>query len=508
MNLFQLLESSAQRYPCRGAVYVGKDRLHTFAELRLRALCLASAFKERTQPGDRIAIVAANCPEYIEVMFAAWAAGLVIVPLNCKLHLLEMIRIIEDAQPALTVCSRNVSRSLATAIDNKNLVIIASERYSTLLEAVPAVPVEVSPSDLAWLFFTSGTTGRSKGAMLTHRNLQAMTIAHLADFENLSVDDSIIHGAPMSHGSGLYILPYIARGARQVVPASGGYDPLEFLGLCDCHPGCGAFLAPTMLKRLRVGLQSCGQRPHNLRNIVYGGGPMYLGELKLALDVFGPIFCQLYGQGEAPMTITGLCRADHATGSDDVLASVGWPRSGTEVRVIGADGQTLPVGETGEIVCRGDVVMAGYWNQPTATAETIRSGWLRTGDMGSFDADGKLSLRDRSKDVIISGGSNIYPREVEEVLTRYPGIAEVAVIGVVDEEWGESVVAFIVCDACRPPTQAQLDAHCLGHIARFKRPKRYVFVDSLPKNEYGKVVKRDLVSSLAASDNDAADCDR
>ena len=420
MNLFQFLESSAQRYPDRGAVYLGKERLHTFAELRLRALRLAGAFKKHGQSGDRIVIVSGNCVEYIEIMFGAWAAGMAIAPLNSRLHVREMLSVIDDAQPALIMCSRKVSPSLAPVTGERELVVIGSDRYSSLLDADPAVVTEVSPSDLAWLFFTSGTTARSKGAMLTHRNLIAMAIAHLADFENLDAGDSIIHGAPMSHGSGLYILPYMARGARQVVPSSGGYNPREFLDLSDFHPGCGAFLAPTMLKKLRVEMQDYGKVPRNLRNIVYGGGPMYLGELKLTLDVFGPIFCQLYGQGEAPMTITGLRRADHADAREDVLLSVGWPRSGVEVRVVGTDGQPLPVGETGEIVCRGDVVMSGYWNQPAETAETIRGGWLRTGDMGSFDVDGKLTLRDRSKDVIISGGSNIYPREVEEVLITFP----------------------------------------------------------------------------------------
>jgi acyl-CoA synthetase (AMP-forming)/AMP-acid ligase II len=348
---------------------------------------------------------------------------------------------------------------------------------------------------LAWLFYTSGTTGRSKGAMLTHRSLTAMTVAHLADIDNPGDNPdeecSLIHGAPMSHGSGLYVLPYVLRGARQVVPASGAFDPDEFLDLCEHHPGSSAFLAPTMVQRL---VETGRRRPSNLRTIVYGGGPMYVESLKKALAAFGPVFAQIYGQGESPMTITGLRRADHQAdqqiADDAVLGSVGYARSGMEVAVLRTDGTPAAVDEVGEIVCRGDALMSGYWSNPVATRDTLKGGWMYTGDMGSFDARGYLTLRDRSKDVVISGGSNIYPREVEEVLLEHPGVSEACVVGAPDAEWGEVVVAFIVGSA-----QAdELDAHMLQRIARFKRPKRYLFVDELPKNSYGKVLKRELRS--------------
>jgi fatty-acyl-CoA synthase len=219
---------------------------------------------------------------------------------------------------------------------------------------------------------------------------------------------------------------------------------------------------------------------------------MYVDSLKKAMAAFGPIFVQLYGQGEAPMTITGLRRADHIDADDAILGSVGYARSGVEVAVLAADGAPAAIDEIGEIVCRGDVVMSGYWQNPNASAATLKDGWLHTGDMGSFDARGFLTLRDRSKDVVISGGSNIYPREVEEVLIEHPGVSEACVVGVPDEEWGEVVVAFVVGTA----SAAELDAHSLGRIARFKRPKRYEFVDEIPKNSYGKVLKRELRERL------------
>jgi len=326
--------------------------------------------------------------------------------------------------------------------------------------------------------------------MLSHRNLMAMTVSHLADFDAPDENCSLIHGAPMSHGSGLYVPPYVLRGARQVVPASGTFEPDEFLDLCDHHPGCSAFLAPTMVQRL---VQTGRPRPRDLKTVVYGGGPMYVDSLKKAMAAFGPIFVQLYGQGEAPMTITGLRRADHLDADDAVLGSVGYARSGVEVTVLAADGSPAAIDEIGEIVCRGDVVMSGYWKNADATASTLRDGWLHTGDMGSFDASGFLTLRDRSKDVVISGGSNIYPREVEEVLIEHPGVSEACVVGAPDPEWGEVVVAFIVGSA----SSAELDAYLLERIARFKRPKRYEFIDEIPKNSYGKVLKRDLRAQLA-----------
>ncbi|MBV8291460.1 MAG: AMP-binding protein, partial [Mycobacterium sp.] len=226
--------------------------------------------------------------------------------------------------------------------------------------------------------------------------------------------------------------------------------------------------------------------------IVYGGGPMYVESIKKALAAFGPVFAQIYGQGESPMTITGLRRADHERASDTVLGSVGYPRSGMEVAVLRADDTPAGVGEIGAIVCRGDVVMCGYWHNPDATNAALHNGWLRTGDMGSFDPHGYLTLHDRSKDVVISGGTNIYPREVEEALLEHPGVSEACVVGAPDAEWGEIVVAFIV-GAASPD---DLDAHLLQRIARFKRPKRYLTVEQLPKNSYGKVLKRELRQQL------------
>ena len=278
----------------------------------------------------------------------------------------------------------------------------------------------------------------------------------------------------------MYGLPHVARGAVSVIA-----DGAEIGALLERWQGVSFFAAPTMVKRLSVA------DPANLKTIIYGGAPMYLADLEVALDRFGPRLAQIYGQGESPMTITALSKADHIDRDPARLQSVGVPRTDVEVRVVDEDDHELPVGEVGEIVVRGDVVMAGYWNEPEATAETLRGGWLHTGDVGSFDADGYLTLRDRSKDLIISGGMNIYPREVEEALLHHAGVREVAVVGRPDPEWGEAVVAFVVPVGAPPPVE-ELDRTCLDRIARYKRPKEYRFLDALPTNNYGKVVKREL----------------
>ena len=248
-----------------------------------------------------------------------------------------------------------------------------------------------------------------------------------------------------------------------------------------------------MVKRLVNHIVAHKAPADGFKTIVYGGGPMYVADIQQALAVMGPRFVQIYGQGESPMTITALSRTQLMDASHprhaERIASVGVAQTLVEVRVVDAQGQTCPAGDTGEVVVRGDAVMAGYWRNEEASVQALRDGWLWTGDMGAMDVDGFLTLKDRSKDVIISGGSNIYPREVEEVLLRHPGVREVSVVGHPDPEWGEVVVAFVVGQRL---DVAVLDGLCLAHIARFKRPKHYRFVDELPKNNYGKVLKTAL----------------
>src|SRR4051794_13815790 len=480
------------------------ERVHaTWATFAARTAAAAAGLHDDfgLSPGDRVAIVMRNRPEYLEALFAIWHAGLVAVPVNARLHRDEIAYVLEDSGAAIVVVdpdhADDVEPLAGTVTSLQAAVVVPGERWDRMTASSPAPIVDRQQDAPAWLFYTSGTTGRPKGATLPYRNLLLMTLSYYADIDSVMPRDCILHAAPLSHGSGLYGLPHVARGALSVVPRSGGADGDEIAALLRRWPGMSFFAAPTMVKRLAGDAAMAAADLSHLNTIIYGGAPMYLADLEDALASFGPRLAQIYGQGETPMTITALSKADHADRDHprwrDRLQTVGVARTDVEVRVVDDDDRDLPAGEIGEVVVRGDVVMAGYWNQPDATSEALRGGWLHTGDVGSFDADGYLTLRDRSKDLIISGGMNIYPREVEEALLHHAGVRSVAVIGQPDPEWGETVVAFVVpADGAAPPPAEELDRTCLDRIARFKRPRDYRFVDALPTNNYGKVVKREL----------------
>ena len=441
-----------------------------------------------------------NCPAFLEVLYACWHAGLAPVPVNAKLHAEEHRYILEHSGARACFATAKQAAALPQVEGLDRLIETESGEYRGLFAGDPAACAEAAPEDLAWLFYTSGTTGRPKGAMLSHRNLLTMIFCYFADVDTIGPGDCILHAAPLSHGSGIYGLPHLAAGVCQVIPESRGFDPAEIAGLLPGHPGLMMFAAPTMVKRLVEHPATGGADLGNLKTIVYGGGPMYLEDLLRAQERLGTVLAQIYGQGESPMTITALSKAEHAARDHprylERLASAGKAQTAVEVRVVGPRGEPLTDGELGEVTVRGDSVMLGYWRDQAATDEALRGGWLHTGDLGVFDGDGYLTLKDRSKDMIISGGSNIYPREVEEVLLRHEGVLECSVIGRPHAEWGEEVMAFVVADPAEPADAAALDAHCLSQIARFKRPRAYRFVEALPKNNYGKVLKTELRARL------------
>lgn len=504
MNLATLLQRAGRADAGRPALIHGTRVLATYADLAHRAAVLAGAFRDRLglAAGDRVALIMKNTPDYVSVLFATWWGGLATVPVNAKLHPKEFDYILEDSGARVCFVTPDLADSVQETGQVRSgavrVIEIGSADWQALLSAEPmADPTPVSNDDMAWLFYTSGTTGQPKGAMLSHGNLLTMTACYFMDVDTVSAEDCVLHAAPMSHGSGLYILPHVAVGAAQVIPESGGFDPAEIFALLKVHRGLSFFAAPTMVHRLILAAEETQPETGNLKTIIYGGGPMYVADCKRAMALFGPKLAQIYGQGESPMTITALSRTRHVGASDTVLASVGWPQTLAEVRVTDEQGRDLPTGETGEVVVRGPQVMLGYWNRPEATAQAIRDGWLFTGDMGAMGSDGTLTLKDRSKDVIISGGTNIYPREVEEALLLHPAVREVSVIGRPHADWGEEVVAFVVLAEGAEVEPAVLDAHCQEHIARFKRPKAYRFPAALPKNNYGKVTKTTLRAWLA-----------
>jgi len=504
VNIALYLERAARAFPDAPALAFGERVVADFATLQRRVARLAGGLRALgLAPGDRVALAMRNSPAYFELFLAAWHGGFTVVPIHSKLHPKELGFIFDNCGAAVVFASANTlsacEEGAALAPRVRAVIDVGSTAYAALYAAEALALVPRAPADLAWLFYTSGTTGRPKGVMLSHASLVEMTLNFFSDVDSVGRGDCIVHAAPMSHGSGIYLVPHLARAAMNVVPESGAFEPEEVFALCRRHRGVSMFAAPTMVKRL-VDAPDGGALP-GLKTIVYGGGPMYVSDIKSALARFGQHFAQIYGQGESPMTITASDKSIHRDMNhpryEERLGSVGLPFAGVEVMVADENDRPLPTGAVGEICVRGPVIMSGYWQNEEASAKALANGWLHTGDVGAFDEEGFLTLKDRSKDLIISGGSNIYPREVEEALLTHPAVAEVSVVGRKHPEWGEEVVAFVVARAGMPADGRALDAHCLDNIARFKRPKEYRFVEALPKNETGKVLKTALRALLA-----------
>ena len=493
-NIASGLKYAGENYMNRPAVAVGRTTIQTYANFAGRASRIAGGLKKKLglREKDRVAIASKNCPEYLELIYGTWWGGFIAVPANAKLHGAELGYILRNSGAKVCLVGPELYEAIAGHRPEslEYLIEIGGDEYNDLLSAEPAPIAPVRLNDTAWLFFTSGTTGRPKGAMLTHGNLNAMAEMHQEHVDRAETTDSILHAAPLSHGSGIYMIPHVNKAACNVIPESDSFNPSEIFDLADAWGGMSLFAAPTMVKRMTESSTAAPIR--GFRGIIYGGGPMYVEDARAALDRFGPCLVEIYGQGESPMTISVCNRTTIADKANPNwiknLASVGISFPSLEVVVADENDAPVPSGEKGEILVRGATVMKGYWKNPQATGETLRNGWLHTGDIGSMNEFGYLTLLDRAKDLIISGGANIYPREVEEVLLQSPNISEASVIGRADPEWGEIPVAYVVGTA----TAAELDTLCFKNIARFKRPKIYVHLDELPKNNYGKILKTKL----------------
>ncbi len=497
MNLALWLQRHARIHGWRPAVANGTQVSYRYADLAAAAQRLAAGLvRLGAQPGDRLGLFMANSPEYVLVLWAAWWAGLVVVPINARLHGKEAAWILQHSGARWCVADAAHASELAPGLADTTQLLTDVQALQRGAQAADLFeqPRSREESDPAWLFYTSGTTGRPKGVTLTHRNLRWAAMAYVATVQPVEPGDSCLHPAPLSHGSGLYHLAYVMNAGVNVIPRSPTLDEGEVFALTRYWPRASFFAAPTIVNRLAAHAARHQPPLDGLATIVYGGAPMYPADFEAAHAALGAHLAQIYGQGESPMTITVLPRSVIADSSHPLwaqrVASVGHAQPMVEISIRAEDGRSLPHGEAGEVCVRGEVVMAGYWQQPEATAAAIRDGWLWTGDIGRLDADGFLTLLDRSKDLVISGGNNVYPREVEEVLLQHPAVAEVAVIGRPDAQWGEVLVAFVVPRG--PLDAASLDAHCLSLIARFKRPKAYRFVADLPKNNYGKLLKTEL----------------
>jgi acyl-CoA synthetase (AMP-forming)/AMP-acid ligase II len=507
MNTGYLLTRTAEAYPDRVAIRHGDYQL-SYGELNSRVNQLAHSLSRiGVGRGDRVCIFMPNRPEILECLLACFKAGVVAVPVNFRLHPNELAYIVEHSEAKAVFSARplldNVMKAVSQ-VSHKPVLVAARDPgaagngwldYEDLLagQDTRELLVDVRGTDVGWLFYTSGTTGRPKGVMINHRMLNLMVLNVYADVYPFSRHDRALHAAPLTHGSGLYALPLLAKGGLNIIYKGERFLPEEVFRIIEAERiTVLPFLAPTMLKRLLEA--DCWGRYDlsSLKCIIYGGGPMYVEDLKEAIRRFGKILVQIYGQGECPMTITALDAEDHDENDEEILASAGIPRLGVQVNIVDEQGNEVPRGQMGEIVAYGDLVMEGYWRDPKATQETVQNGWLRTGDLGYMNERGYVFIMDRSKDMIISGGNNIYPREVEEVILRHPAVAEVCVFGVPDAEWGEAVKAVVVKKPGAEVTAEEIIAFCKDNLASYKKPKLVDFIDELPKSAYGKVLKREL----------------
>ncbi|WP_299357953.1 AMP-binding protein [uncultured Paracoccus sp.] len=506
MNMAEWLDRTSRHRGDAPALFLGPTLVADYRGFRDRASALARALTDRgIRPGDRVAIFMKNCPDYLIVLYGIWYAGAVAVPINAKLHGKEAAWIIGDSGAGLAFVTPDAWQGLVDATPIR-VIDTTTDEFADMIrgDGDGDAPVSRGPDGLAWLFYTSGTTGRPKGVQITHGMLATMSLCYQVDVDPVAPADAAFYAAPMSHGAGLYAPIHVRMGARHVCPVSAGFDAAEVLDAAAAQGPLSMFMAPTMVRRLTDEARRKGSRGDGIRTIVYGGGPMYRADIEEAVALFGPRFVQIYGQGECPMGISVLSRDEVADRAHprwrDRLGSVGRAQSAVQVAIGDADGRPVPTGAMGEIMVRGGPVMPGYWQDPQATARTLRDGWLMTGDVGRLDEDGYLTLQDRSKDVIISGGTNIYPREIEDVLLTHPEVHECAIVGRPSAEWGEDVVAFVVRHPGSTVDDHALDELCLAQIARFKRPKQYRYLQELPKNNYGKVLKTELRQMLGTED--------
>lgn len=504
MSIDILLRNAARRYPGAPAVTQGTRTL-TYAELDARADGLAGhLIGARIRQGDRVAVLMENRPEMLVAYAGTFRAGGCLVPLNPQFIRDDVEYHLEDSGARFLVHSGAYTDLVSEMASNATTVAVDGAQADWVEPSVTSIESASKLADPAWLFYTSGTTGRPKGAVLTHAILHFVATAWLADLERMRPGHPILHVAPLTHGAGFHALAAIAGAAHQYL-LPGGFEALHVLEVMERFKIAGAFMVPTHIRRLLDAVQERPTVLPHLRGIIYGGGPILRSDLNEALEVFDGQLVQIYAQGETPMTATVLWHrgADSPAGASDeqLHLSAGLPRVAMDVTVLRPDDSFADPDEVGEICVRGPAVMEGYWGREEATAETLRGGWLHTGDVGRCDERGFLYVLDRLKDLIITGGQNVYAREVEDVLGQCPNVEAVAVIGLPDRKWGEAVTAAVVPTRDDPIDEDSLRSFARDRLAGFKRPKRFVILDELPTSAYGKILKRELRDRLADHHN-------
>jgi acyl-CoA synthetase (AMP-forming)/AMP-acid ligase II len=498
------LDYWTRREPDRMLVTDGKQSL-TRAEFSARSRRIARLLADLIEPGARFAIIGKNSFDYLACYFAASRSGSVPVPINYRLAPREWRFIIDDADAELVIADTDFATGLDTVRDELERPVHffgfdgAMEGWPSFDDAVSTMADghldrRGSPEDLVYQMYTSGTTGLPKGAMISQRAL----VSHLVQLSALigAVDDPrTLTAAPMYHASGaITAFNSIAQGGSVYTMAD--FVPPEVARVLDEEDITNVTLVPAMIQALLVMVPDLAEREFpRLDMIAYGASPIAVETLRAAMSAFGCKFVQVYGMTELTAVATALYPEDHLralAGEEHLLLSAGRSILATDVRIVDAEGSDLLPGEVGEILVRGPQVMDGYHNRREATEEALLDGWMHTGDAGSLDGDGYLYVSDRVKDMIISGGENIYPREIENVLFQLPAVADAAVIGVPDEKWGETVKAVVQVKDGETLTEAEVRAHCRANLGGFKQPTSVDFIDEIPRNLSGKVLKKDL----------------
>lgn len=500
MNLGNLLTQTARKYPDRPGFIQG-DTTCAWSQINARVDALAHHLKAQgVAPGDRILVQLANGLPLFESAWAAFKLGAVWVPVNYRLTPAEVAYIAKSSGAEMMITQSAFDDHVAAAMaESPNLLrVLRADQpvYEAVVSAhsAPFEVAEVTYHHPLWFFFTSGTTGRPKAAVLTHGQMAFVVTNHLADLlPGLRHDEASLVVAPLSHGAGIHALVNVARGAACVLLPGESLDCAAAFQAIEKHRITNIFTVPTILKRLAEDPAAARFDHSSLKQVIYAGAPMYKADQQRALAALGAVIVQYFGLGEVTGNITVLRSEEHLEDGGALLGTCGTARSGMEVAVLDEQCQPVATGVQGDICTRGPAVFAGYWNNPEATAQAFRGGWFHTGDLGTLDARGFVTITGRSSDMYISGGSNVYPREIEEALLTLPGIAEAVVFGVPDAQWGELGVAVLAArDPATPLAPEQVLAHLQPLLAKYKWPRTIQFWPSLPKSAYGKLVKKDI----------------
>ncbi|QSE87841.1 AMP-binding protein (plasmid) [Rhodococcus pseudokoreensis] len=510
VNLAHTLTKTARRLPESTALVSGPVRW-SWRELDDAVGALAHLLHERgVRPGQCVLVHSTNHLEYVQTMFAVWRVGAVLAPTNVRVTPADVAGIARTCRPVALVCHRDFPEH-ASAVTAEiplpaGILWIGADPTDEDGVAAAGSPIPYTDAPVrvgapAWYFFTSGTSGAPKAAILTHDQMGFVLTNHLCDLmPALTERDVSLVVAPLSHGAGTHVLPQVAVGAATVLTRSGTLDGSEVWELVERERVSNMFTVPTILKLLAEH-PDAGVRDHSsLRHVIYAGAPMYAADQQHARRVLGDVLVQYYGLGEVTGNITVLPPRlhDHPSPDGVEIGTCGYPRTGMQVSIQDETGHELPAGRQGEICVAGPAVFAGYLNNDAADAAAFRDGWFRTGDLGILDDHGFLYVTGRASDMYICGGSNIYPRDIEEKLLEHPDVSEAAVLGMPDPVWGEVGVAICVPvpGACLDPDE--LRRWLEPRLARYKLPRHFLLWDELPKSGYGKVVKRTIRSQLHA----------